>query len=88
VATTLFQLIIGITDKWDTDDNISSSGARLCIRIYSVGRNFAFARAATLLNEEDFDEMPHVLVVYGHKSRSWGHCQDTSRQNGTDQAGT
>ena len=32
----------------------------------------SLARAAALLNEEDVDEMPHLLVVYGHQKRSWG----------------
>ncbi len=35
------QVIIGTTDNWDTDDNVSSSGAKLYITTFPVGRNFA-----------------------------------------------
>ena len=67
-----FQVVIGITGNWDMDDNSSSPGAKLYIRTYPAGKIFALARAAALLNGEDFDEMPHSLVVYGHQKRSWG----------------
>ena len=71
-----FQVIIVITYKWDTDDNISSSGAKLYIRTHPAGRNFALARDATL-----------VGGLRASEARL-GHCQDNSHQNGTDQAGT
>ena len=37
-----------------------------------VGRNFALARVAALLNEDDFDEAPCLLVVYKQQKRIWG----------------
>ena len=58
------QVIVGTTYNWDTDANISSSGTKLYIRTHPVGRNVALAKAVALLKEEDFDEMPYLLVVY------------------------
>ena len=41
------QVIVGITENWDTDDNIS--GAKLHIRTRPVGRNFALAKRVVAL---------------------------------------
>ena len=38
----------------------------------SFGRDFALARAAALLNEEDFDRVPHLEVCAGQQLRKWG----------------
>ena len=72
-----FRVIIGITDSWGKGDNVSSSGAKLFIRQQDgdpVGRNWALARAAALLNEEDFDMVPYLWVVYGQQKRKWGRA--------------
>ncbi len=66
-----------ITDNLDKVGNISSSGAKLLIRVRQqygdpVARIFAIARVATLLNGEDFENVPHLLVVYGQQQRIWG----------------
>ena len=59
----------------DKGANASSFGAKVFIRQQDgdpVGRNWALARVAALLNEEDFDMVPYLLVVYGQQNRKWG----------------
>ena len=66
-------VILGITDNWDDGQLMSSSGAKLYIRGSEIAtRNYALARAAALLNEEDFDQAKYLEVFYGKKWWNWG----------------
>jgi hypothetical protein len=76
-------VLLGITDNWEAGERISSSGAKLYIRsseaVDTASRNYALARAAALLTEEDFDQAKYLQVFYGKKWRKWGMSDLPSR---------
>ena len=65
------KVVLGITDSWEKDERVSTSGAKLYIGNTgpndAPSRSYALGRAAALLNEEDFDQSPYLEVFYGNK---------------------
>ena len=71
-----YPLFLGLQTIGRYGEQISTSGAKLYIRSSNAddtaSRNYALARAAALLNEEDFDQAPYLEVFYRKKWRTWG----------------
>jgi hypothetical protein len=55
IGDNTFNVLLGITDKWDNTDNISSFGAKLFVNVVRqhdddpASRNFALARVVALV---------------------------------------